>query len=77
MRPSITTVIKISHVIILYYYDRTSQYIRNISDIQEIMMNDVIFQFKLKNKYGRILIIQNNVTKPDLRLNESKHGNRY
>jgi hypothetical protein len=50
MRSSITAVIKTSHVITLHYYEK----LLNISDIQEIMINDGTFQFTLKNKYGGI-----------------------
>jgi hypothetical protein len=43
--------------------------ITSISDIQKIMMNDGTFQFTLKNKYGGIKKIKNNVINRELRLN--------
>ena len=51
MRSSITTVIKTSLVITLYYYDITSHYIRYSGNNDEY---DGTFQFTLKNKYGEI-----------------------
>ena len=41
----------------------------DISDIQKIMMNDGTFQFTLKNKYGGIKKIKNNVINRELQLN--------
>ncbi len=47
--------IKRIHVIrkeVMWSSDIFMTYISNISDIQEILMNNRLFKFKLKNNYG-------------------------